>query len=149
MAGSWPPQDFPNLSDSDYIPTSPATRRYNCVAWAAGDTSRKWWPDPRGIGYWPPSIPREATIEGFIRAFATVGYVPCPDGALESGYEKLALFAGDDDGGPVPTHLAVQLENGHWSSKLGDCEDIEHFKLEALGGPRYGDVVRFLKRRRT
>src|SRR6266487_89857 len=121
MPGSWPRDDFPNLSDSDYIETSPKTRKYNCIAWAAGDTSRKWWPDPRGIGYWPPSIPRETTVGAFICAYGTLGYTPCADGSYEPGFQKVALFAEkDEDGERTPTHAAVQLENGHWSSKLGD-----------------------------
>jgi len=152
MPGSWPPDDFPNLSDSDYIETGPKTRRYNCIAWAAGDTLRKWWPGPRGIGYWPPNISRETTVEAFIRAYGALGYVSCADGSYEPGFQKVALFAEKGvDGELTPTHAAVQLQNGHWSSKLGDFEDVEHFALEVLNGPRngprYGGVVRYLKRK--
>jgi len=148
MPGSWPQDDFPNLSDSDYIETSPKTRKYNCIAWAAGDSVRWWWPDPQGIGYWPRSIPRETTVEAFIRTYGTLGYAPCADGSYEPGFQKVALFAEKkEDGELTPTHAAVQLQNGHWSSKLGPFEDIEHFTLEVLNGPCYGDVVGYLKRK--
>jgi hypothetical protein len=30
-------QTFPNLRDSGYRITGPATNRYNCIAWAGGD----------------------------------------------------------------------------------------------------------------
>src|ERR1035441_9994296 len=61
MAGSWPPDNFPDLKSPDYKVTSPATRRYNCLAWAAGETGRRWEPDPLGIYYWPPRVPRVRT----------------------------------------------------------------------------------------
>jgi hypothetical protein len=142
MAGNWPPQDFPNLTGSDYEPDmSRATNRYNCIAWAAGNTTQKWWPDRFGIGYWPPNLVREETVAAFVRAYGTLGYVPCADSALEAGIEKIALFVErGGDGEPAPTHAAIQLENGHWSSKLGDFEDITHFTLECLQGPLYGSV---------
>ena len=37
---------FPGLRNSAYRVTSPAARDYNCIAWAAGDATRWWWPDP-------------------------------------------------------------------------------------------------------
>jgi len=45
----------------------------------------------------------------------------------------------------VPTHAARQLENGRWTSKLGELEDIEH-DLHHLASGAYGAVVQILKR---
>ncbi|HMD98104.1 MAG TPA: hypothetical protein VKM93_12350 [Terriglobia bacterium] len=45
MSGSWLPGDFPNLNAGNHEITSAASRLYNCIAWAAGDTQRWWWPD--------------------------------------------------------------------------------------------------------
>lgn len=53
-----------------------------------------------------------------------------------------------------PTHMARQLPDGTWSSKLGPNEDITHFTLDALEsygrahGARdeYGCDVLYLKR---
>ena len=149
MTGSWDPQEFPNLIPNVYTQTSPATRKYNCIAWAAGDTSKKWWPDPFGIGKWPPNVPRQATLDAFILAFGTLGYVQCVDGSSEASFEKIALYATRElDGSLSPTHAAIQLPNGNWSSKLGDCEDIEHLTLEALNGNSYGHTTCYLKRPR-
>lgn len=145
MPGSWDPSVFPNLTDDDFWETSPATRRYNCIAYAAGVENRKWWPDPMKIGYWPPNVARQETLEAFILAFGSLGYEPCPDGALEYVYEKIALYA-DSEG--VPTHAAIQRENGVWQSKLGDCEDIAHATLECLNSEAYGAPVQFLRRPR-
>lgn len=45
----------------------------------------------------------------------------------------------------TPTHAARQLENGKWTSKLGQLEDIEH-ELDGLVGDKYGIVVTILRR---
>jgi hypothetical protein len=142
MYGSWPAADFPNLRLEHRQITSDSTIEYNCIAWAAGDTENWWWPDEDGIGYWPSNIPRERTLLAFQLAYATLGYVPCNDGFLEVGFEKIALYERSGE----PTHAARQLPSGKWTSKLGEYQDIEHVNLECLHGPCYGRVVSFLKR---
>ena len=135
---------FPGLRTSSYQVTSPATLDYNCIAWAAGDMARWWWPDrdaDDAAAFWPPSVPVEETIDAFAMAFATLGYAPTLDEDLEPGFEKVALFAS----GGAPTHAARQLASGRWTSKLGRSEDIEH-ELHAVGGDAYGSVVLVLKR---
>jgi hypothetical protein len=87
-------------------------------------------------------VPRREDLPTFIAAFATLGYAVCPDGELESGFEKVALFA---DAHGRPKHAAKQLPNGKWSSKLGLEEDISHI-LWGLEGADYGNVVQYLKR---
>jgi hypothetical protein len=37
---------FPGLRGTDYRISSPQDRKYNCIAWAVGDTRSWWWPDP-------------------------------------------------------------------------------------------------------
>src|ERR1017187_7002374 len=136
MAGSWPPDNFPDLKSPDYLVTSPATRRYNCLAWAAGETGRRWEPDALGIYYWPPDVPRAVTMEAFIQAYGTLGFNPCFfDTSLVPGTEKIALFGIKQADLMVPTHAALQLETGRWTSKLGDFEDISHVSVEAVNGP--------------
>lgn len=133
---------FHGLSESAFQVTSPATRDYNCIAWAANDTSRWWWPDPDNDAvYWPPGVAMEETVDAFVAAFATTGYVACSNEDVEPGFEKVALFAK----GGLPKHAARQLPNGRWTSKLGPREDIEH-DLHAVSGGLYGAVVLFLKR---
>jgi hypothetical protein len=147
MSGSWPPRDFPQLNILNHVETSPATTRYNCVAWAAGNDTRWWWPDAHNTGYWPPKVPREETIEAFIRAYGTLGYVECNDATLEPGYEKIAIYATHSMGVHSPTHAAKQLPDGRWTSKLGVCEDITHTAVDCLVGPRYGAPICYLKRK--
>jgi hypothetical protein len=132
---------FPRLKRSTYYLTSPPSNHYNCIAWAAGDTTRWWWPNPP-FSFWPPQVQAREELGAFIDAFGTLGFVPCADGTPENGHEKVALFA---DAKGVPKHAARQLLNGAWTSKLGPHEDIRH-SIYGLEGAAYGDVVQYLKR---
>ena len=133
--------EFENLG-FDFSITSPQTKAYNCIAWAAGETHRFWWPDEMKTKYWPKSVTRKPTIEAFIEAFATLGYSVCDNEAPENGFEKIAIFAKPFG---TPTHAARELGNGRWTSKLGNEHDIEH-ALRGLEGDRYGKVKIFMKR---
>src|SRR5438132_3377525 len=94
---------FPGLGSSEFRVSSPATRDYNCIAWAAGDTAHWWWPDldpDDDAIFWPPSVPMEETLDAFVAAFATLGYAPGSGEEPEPGFEKVALFASGD----MPMH---------------------------------------------
>jgi hypothetical protein len=138
MSGSWLASDFPALTDNNSQTTSPATRRYNCIAWAAGEDFRWWWPDPMGIAFWPASVPRSAGIDSFTAAFATLGFAICDDTKLEADVEKIVIYGVNFGGSIRPTHAARQLKSGAWTSKLGALEDISHMTPEAITGPLYG-----------
>lgn len=131
---------FPNLALGNYRITSAPSWDYNCIAWALGITDAWWWPTPGR--FWPPGVEREETVPAFLSAFGTRGFSPCSPSALESGLEKIALYAI----GGVPTHAARQVGNGWWTSKLGPSFDIEHASVEALAGGAYGHPVAFLSR---
>ena len=134
---------FPNLRATPYRLTSPASAEHNCIAWAARDQERWWWPDAMGQGYWPEGVPREETLSAFEQAYGTLGFVRCESADAEPGFVKVAIYAQ----GPLPKHAARQLPQRGWTSKLGSLEDIEHDTLQALEGDRYGKVVLGLKRR--
>jgi hypothetical protein len=105
-----------------------------------------------GIGYWPPEIPRTATVESIIAAYESLGYAICYESHLEDGVQKVAIFGKTSpaDGSATPTHAALQLESGEWTSKIGQLEDIRHTAAESVNGPLYGDVICFMARpRRT
>jgi hypothetical protein len=133
---------FSGLRSGQYQVTSPTSKRYDCIAWAAGDAANWWWPVSDSRVYWPPGVIREETLAAFEAAFGALGYVVCDGDELESGFEKVAVFADADQ---FPTHAARQLADGRWTSKLGEREDIDH-RLRDLEGDLYGRVVRFLKR---
>ncbi len=144
MPGSWP-LVFQNLTDDVHIVKSPYDRNYNCIAFAADDQEKWWWPASPD-DYWPPTVTNRVTMDAFIEAFGTMGYAECPDGNLEDGFEKVALYGQDSAAGLVPTHMAKQLPDGRWKSKLGRHEDIEHVNLANVDCTNYGSARRYLKR---
>lgn len=135
---------------SEIILKSPATPEYNCIAWAANEDFRWWWPIPEDLYYWPENAPKEETLEAFVKAFDTLGYVACDNDNLENGFEKVAAYV---DTSGKPTHAAKQLRNGKWTSKLGKYIDVEHelncLREYVLNIDRtdYGNVAVVLKRR--
>ena len=138
-------QLFPQLQAAGFQITSPIDVSYNCVAFATADTSR-WWDPNNPDGFWPIGVNRDDTVEGFVALFVSLGFEVCNDSALEDGFEKIAIYG-------YPTgafaHVARQLANGIWTSKLGELEDITHTTLESLSGLHYGMVARFLRRPRV
>lgn len=131
--------DFPRLTADNHRVTSPYDPDYNCIAWSANDTERWWQPGD----YWPVTWPEDdCGIGALERAFLAIGYEPCPDGSLEAGFEKVALY-----GAPlIYTHASRQLPSGKWTSKLGKAQDIEHDTPHDVGGGLYGEVAGFMKR---
>jgi hypothetical protein len=145
--GSWFPNDLPRLKPANHNISSDSCGGYNCFAWAAGETHR-WW-EPTERYYWPLDR-REWTLSGFVKAFATKGYVKCANGLLEHGTEKIAIYATKEDRGRlVPEHAARQLDDGRWTSKVGIHEDINHLSLKDVNCREYGSAVRFMKRPRV
>jgi len=139
-------QLFLRLRDTTFEITSPRDQRYNCVAWAAGDTRRWWWPGEVPFSFWPADMEREESVANFITAFATLGYEVGATGAHDPDYEKVAIFASSEG---VPTHMARQLPDGSWTSKLGALEDIAHVDVAGVPETDYGRVVVFLQRRKS
>jgi hypothetical protein len=133
---------FPNLKAGTFRDTSPPADHYNCIAWVAGD-DQKWW-EPADLPgyYWPPGIPQEYQLEDAVAVFAGLGFVACSSAELESDFEKVAIY-GD---GVEYTHAARQLASGHWTSKLGAHQDIEHASPECLIGREFGQVACIMKR---
>lgn len=140
----WFEEVFPNLKSTGYRITSPESPEYNCIAWAAQDTERWWWPDPFDTYFWPQGVPRQETVGAFIQACAALGFAPCESDAFEPGFEKIAIYV---DSSGKPTHTARQLPSGKWTSKLGESEDMEHL-LDGLTSSIYGSVACILKRKK-
>ncbi len=132
---------FPYLAEEGYTETSPATKQYNCIAWAAGRTDAWWWPDAMSVHYWPEAVAREESLEAFVQAFALLGFTVAADGLHELGFERVALYTRDGK----PTHAARQQIDATWTSKLGEWLDVSH-TLRGLEGPVYGQVTAYLKR---
>jgi len=83
-----------------------------------------------------------------VAAYESLGFSLCFSGGLEAGVEKVVLFGISRSETTIPTHAAIQLELGEWSSKMGDFEDISHLAVDAVSGPIYGKVICFMERPR-
>ena len=138
--------EFPNLTNSTFWPTSDEHPYYNCIAWAAErgpDEQEWWWPEGDGAT-WPPNVHRKLSLSSFIQAFGTLGYELCLDGVREAGWQKVVIYLSSDG---TPTHMARQLSDGQWTSKLGQDIDITHTTVDVLEGPMYGKASQYLRRR--
>jgi hypothetical protein len=133
--------NHPNLANEHFRATSPPDKGYNCLAWAGHETKRKWHPSSWGGLYWPGGEQPD-TLAGWMAGYAALGFEPCESPASEPGVEKIAVFVADG----IPSHVARQLPNGYWTSKIGNMEDIEH-TLEGLTGGTYGTVQAIMRRR--
>jgi hypothetical protein len=142
-----PDELFPELAVTGYRITSSIDTQYNCVAWALGFTQKWWWPesDEDDTSFWPAAVPNVANVNAFEALFQWMGYSPTSDEGHRPWIDKLALFV-DSEG--EPSHVARQLPNGKWTTKLGELEDIEH-ELRALEGSEYGTVIRIYQRPMT
>jgi len=137
---------FPNLRASGYSITSPPAYVPNCIGWVLRSTDLYWDPTLtgfRGVYYWPPDIPRNDTVDAWVRVFRLFHYSECANPDLEDGAEKIAIYGGTDG---TAQHVARQLPSGAWTSKLGQDEDIEHQTLDALASEEYGAVIRIMRR---
>ena len=131
---------FPNLADEEFEIVDQPSERYNCIAYAAADTSKWWWPD--GINYWPPWATETDRIESLKEAFAGLGYEQCDQINPEASYNSIALYEAHG----AMQHAAVQMPNGRWRSKVGKGPVIEHRSPESLSGGIYGNPTVFMRR---
>ena len=137
---------YPNLRPGNYEVTSTDDPDYNCAAWAVGDTEAKWWPLPGFSEYYWPTPRRDDSVEAFIEGFGTLGYEICENLDFEPAYEKLAIFA---TASGEPQHVARQLDDGSWTSKLGAWEDIRHLEVSSVECNWYGHIARIMRKQRV
>jgi len=102
------------------------------------DDQNWWWPDVHGIYYWPPGITRSETIQSFSEMFSSFGFSKIPEDDVVNFEESVVLYTSGSD----PKHAARKLDNGHWSSKIGQYKDIEH-TLYGLAAGMYGNPTHF------
>ena len=139
MTKEWE-KDFPNLGN--WTCKSKRTRKYNCLAFAIGDETQRW--EPYGY-HWPEGAKKGFTTDCLVEAYRTEGFELCADGTLVEGHEKIAIYVNNQGGFE---HAARQEPNGHWKSKLGDAEDIEHESPDSLICDDYGKPRLFMERAR-
>jgi hypothetical protein len=136
--------DFPQLGN--WEETSTATTAYNCYAFAVEDQTHWWDPIPAPADmmyYWPDGAPLDHLISTFIEIYKRYGYAPCADGTLEPGVEKIVIYENAYGGSD---HVARQLPDGRWTSKIGPDEDISHETPGSLTSQKYGAPRHFMAR---
>ena len=131
---------FPRLSDEGFEVVDEPSDRYNCIAYAAGDTS-EWW-DHDEDNYWPASATRSDCIESLKEVFAVLGFEQCEDSRVEIGYQKVALYEEHGEW----QHAAIQTTTGRWRSKMGKGPVMEHLSPESLSGGMYGSPTIYMRR---
>ena len=137
---TWLNVSFPNLRNEEFTVVDPPSDLYNCIAYAAGNTSQ-WW-DHTARQYWPPYATRSKRIESLQEVFAGLGFEECDDGSFGPGYQKIALY--EDQG--TWEHAAIQISNGAWHSKMGEGPVIEHRSPESLSDGPYGNPTVYMRR---
>lgn len=135
---------WPNLPDGSFTKTSEPNKYYNCVAFALGDFEN--WHDSTRFGKWDDRAPRDGSVKSYIKYFELNGFVLCEASEPEDGFEKVAIF---EDAEGNFAHVALQLPDGRWKSKLGQLEDILHVDLQSISDGDYGTARYFMKRDRT
>jgi hypothetical protein len=109
---------------------------YNCAAWAI-ELKEGWieFKDEHGN--------LDLRLETYISYYENLGFSQTDTIQLEEGVIKIAIYT---DAKKEFTHVARQLSNGIWTSKIGDWEDIEHTTLEAVGGKSYGNPAVIMRK---
>jgi hypothetical protein len=133
---------LPRLADRGFTITSRATRDYNCVAWSLENDSQNWWPIDQGGYFWPTSA-TEPSLPDFEQVYGDLGYARCEHVNHVGDVDQVALYV---DLSGTPGHASRRLDDGSWTSKLGDFEDIEHSDVNGVCCDAYGETVILLCR---
>jgi hypothetical protein len=145
---------WPNLSlEINFRYTSLKKPGYNCIAYVVGEKnkhvdllalSKRYDLSQYGL---KNTQPFDASTQSYIKLFETFyHFAVCENGDYEKGFQKIVIYEGyDEDGEFGFLHVALQLDETLWTSKLGYLEDIAH-TLDGLVGDYYGNPVVFMKR---
>jgi hypothetical protein len=140
---NWFAENLPNLHEGDCTLTSRCTYDYNCVGFVVGDF--RWWhPEDLESHYWPDGIERDPRkwAHLYVTALETERFEPLDSvPKFDAAYENIVIF---HKGGQF-SHVALQVGESRWRSKLGCYEDLEH-PLDAVLRGKYGQVFRYMRR---
>jgi hypothetical protein len=122
---------FPRLGEHFEV-LAPATFTYNCIGWSLGISGSWVWPTERGV---------VAYLHHFDALYGYYGFqrVQGLDYKRQPSHDKVLLYAvRNADGRIQPTHAALQMADGSWTSKVGTLPLIRHLHPHDLAGPSYG-----------
>jgi hypothetical protein len=120
---------------------------YNCIAWSVNDKARWWWPFDVASPYiyWPADVPREETVEAFVKLYEWPLFTKCDRADREEGYDKDCALGGLRC---ADARCRWWQEDRGWTSKLGEEQDVVHHSLALLEGGVYGTVAHIMRRKR-
>lgn len=125
--------------------TSDPNSLYNCIGFAMGmndvcvalvHPQKLFW------CWWPPTAHPDLNPKSLIEAFEYFGFTVCPDGKIEPGYDKVALYEKDGNW----QHAAIIEEENLYHSKMGVWWDIVHRGGDLFHDDSYGDIYAYMKR---
>jgi len=131
----------PRITNENHTVTSPKSPEYNCISHGLEVTDTLFAPGGFPGTQWPSGIDQSDSVAAFRQFFEIEGFVTCESADVEPGFVKVAIYADGDEA----THVARQLADGRWTSKLGNLQDIEH-GLSTREDDRYGVVVLLMRR---
>lgn len=126
---------FPKLIlGENFQLTSCKTDDYNCIAWSLGidDEWKQVYENNLGV----------RDCNKYIELFKESGFIVIENSNFEEGILKIAIFY--EASTNHFKHVARQINNNSWTSKLGEWEDIQHNTPEDLLGDSYGDTLIFM-----
>lgn len=137
---------FPSLAnDPNFKITSDCTPAYNCIGWALG-MNDVWVGLDHPVNYawtwWPKDVPCDEQKESLVDLFKYFGFVNCENNCIESGFDKVALFANKEGW----THAARVIGNNILHSKIGTAWDIHHSGGDTFENSEYGHIYAYMKR---
>src|SRR5579863_4305608 len=126
---NWPNLQLGANGQIDSLKDRP-NKRYNCVAFALGEENvildmgifaKRIDLAPSGLS----NASLDHTINGYIILFRHFyQFEVCESAEIEEGFNKIVLYEGIGEDGEVGfLHVALQLEDGTWKSKMGEYED--------------------------
>ncbi len=120
-------EHFPNLTSNKFEYTSLKTDDYNCIAWALDKVDE--WMQIRDMGRLIYESQR------YIDLFRQHGFEECDWYDSNRDFRHIAVYIDTKTG--RFKHVARQLPDGSWTSKLGEWEDIMHHSPFSLIGKSY------------
>jgi hypothetical protein len=145
---------WPNaLEGENFVFSSLKKTGYNCIGFALGEEGKDLMMTAfaKRLDLGQVGLSKERlnhSVKAYAKIFAGFyGFEECNDGSYEAGFDKIVLYEGLDEDHEISfSHVAIQVDEKYWKSKLAWCEDVEH-TLDALNGPMYGHPVMFMKRK--
>jgi len=134
-------KSFPNSYKEPFEITSSETPDYNCLAWALNDNSK--WYESDDDYFWFNDIARDNLLTTIQKIFENLGFHQTNFAKYQIDYERIALFSIDNN---ECSHLARQIDEDKWTSKLGSSYDVNH-SIKSIENGIYGNAVIFLERK--